>query len=400
MEEEGKACYKKNPLGSHPHASPPDDDGAGSPASRNNTAGDGDDEKNDIVLAALAAAYLSFSEPEEYQQREDSKDGFDKRWCEMCFLSFRTVNEREEHVNSNVLRHYTCPFCRDPTIYPTRHALSREHDCTDRIACRYCVVPSWWPNRKARDEHVRTGHWTCSACEEEVVFVDGEALIRHKNQEHWARYCPWCDMLLKDEADRTTHLRERHFDCQSCRIHLKELVDKIRHIATVCHFCRLQFRTSDQKELHMQEHHSDECEDCRFQNRPGEEYCDSHGNVHDKEEEEEEESAQPETPPPEPTPEGELDLYAILKVNRRSTVEEIAKAAKKRRIEIHPDRLERQKGLSLEEKETIREKAKQVGFAADILSDVKRKQMYDRGVEMAASRRRWKQKTGFEDPSE
>ena len=388
--EEGRAWYKTSYLKPHPAASP-SDNRAESPIPLDNP--DEMDEENDAELARLAAMHLWFSVPEEVQQREDDQDAFAKRWCELCFLPFRTMRERDDHVNGNPLRHFTCPFCRDPTIYPTRDALSKDHDCTDRIACRYCSVPSWWPNRKARDEHVRRRHWMCSACKEEVTFVRKEALTRHKEEKHAAVYCHWCIKSFKSEADKEKHMSDGHYKCLLCRIYLKAFPDFERHIATFCHLCSTSFRNPSQLDAHVQTMHADDCENRRFRSRPGENYCDAQGVA-------EEEPEKPEMDLPEQTPEGELDLYAILRVERTSKVEDIAKAARKRRIETHPDRLERQNGLSLEEKEVIREKAKQVGFAADILTDVERKQKYDLDLKMAADRRWRKQTFGFEDPHE
>ncbi|KAL9100307.1 MAG: hypothetical protein Q9163_004306 [Psora crenata] len=71
------------------------------------------------------------------------------------------------------------------------------------------------------------------------------------------------------------------------------------------------------------------------------------------------------------------DLYAILKVEPNSPAREIKRAARERRIQTHPDRLERQYGLTDEEKGRIREEAKQVGWAADILTNPPEKKKYD-----------------------
>ncbi|KAL8762261.1 MAG: hypothetical protein Q9184_001709 [Pyrenodesmia sp. 2 TL-2023] len=71
------------------------------------------------------------------------------------------------------------------------------------------------------------------------------------------------------------------------------------------------------------------------------------------------------------------DLYERLRVHPLSTDAEIAQAAKKRRIEVHPDR-ERKPGMTERELNEIDEIAKEVGYAADVLQDAEKKRRYDR----------------------
>lgn len=71
------------------------------------------------------------------------------------------------------------------------------------------------------------------------------------------------------------------------------------------------------------------------------------------------------------------DLYERLRVHPLSTAAEIAQAAKKRRIEVHPDRV-RKLGMTERELEEIDEIAKDVGYAADVLQDAEKKRRYDR----------------------
>ncbi|KAA6408176.1 MAG: hypothetical protein FRX48_07918 [Lasallia pustulata] len=68
------------------------------------------------------------------------------------------------------------------------------------------------------------------------------------------------------------------------------------------------------------------------------------------------------------------DHYATLGISRRSTPEEVAKAAEEMRIKTHPDRLRRKTDLSPEALVKVDADAARVGWAADILSDT---HMYD-----------------------
>lgn len=89
---------------------------------------------------------------------------------------------------------------------------------------------------------------------------------------------------------------------------------------------------------------------------------------------------------PEKMPDGIPNLYAILNVSPESRLGEIKKAAKEMRIATHPDRLAHKAGLSSLEVEMISETAKQVGFAADILTNAESRREYDEDVKIAASK--------------
>lgn len=78
-------------------------------------------------------------------------------------------------------------------------------------------------------------------------------------------------------------------------------------------------------------------------------------------------------------------LYQYLKVHPASSHDAIAEAARKRRIEVHPDRLKRP-GMTQSEVKEIDERAKDVGYAADVLLDAAKRSKYDR--EMGGIRRR------------
>ena len=74
------------------------------------------------------------------------------------------------------------------------------------------------------------------------------------------------------------------------------------------------------------------------------------------------------------------DHYAILGISPTATTAEILKAAKKMRIETHPDRLSGRNLSPAQEAERL-EKSKNVGLAADILSEPATKRKYDEEVE-------------------
>ena len=71
------------------------------------------------------------------------------------------------------------------------------------------------------------------------------------------------------------------------------------------------------------------------------------------------------------------DHYATLKVNPFASDTEVKSAARRRRVEVHPDRL-KNGGMSESERAEIDAAAAQVGQAADVLQDPEQKREYDR----------------------
>lgn len=72
------------------------------------------------------------------------------------------------------------------------------------------------------------------------------------------------------------------------------------------------------------------------------------------------------------------DHYATLGVEYGASQEEIVIAARAMRIKVHPDRLKRAEGLTQADLDAIDERAKRVGWAADVLCSVVSRTKYDR----------------------
>lgn len=71
------------------------------------------------------------------------------------------------------------------------------------------------------------------------------------------------------------------------------------------------------------------------------------------------------------------DHYLTLKIGPLATAEEIKSAARRRRVEVHPDRLKKA-GMSDSERAEIDAAAAKVGQAADVLQNPEQKLNYDR----------------------
>ncbi|KAF6219842.1 hypothetical protein HO133_003667 [Letharia lupina] len=70
------------------------------------------------------------------------------------------------------------------------------------------------------------------------------------------------------------------------------------------------------------------------------------------------------------------DHYATLKIGPHATDKEIKSAAKRRRVEVHPDKLKKE-GMSDSERVKIDAAAAMVGHAADVLQNPEQKLRYD-----------------------
>ena len=82
-------------------------------------------------------------------------------------------------------------------------------------------------------------------------------------------------------------------------------------------------------------------------------------------------------PQPQQTRDNLPDFYAILKISHLATDDQIRGAAKRRRVEVHPDKLKRP-GMSESEMDEIDAEASRVGQASDVLLNPEQKLKYDR----------------------
>ena len=77
-------------------------------------------------------------------------------------------------------------------------------------------------------------------------------------------------------------------------------------------------------------------------------------------------------------PERQPNHYETLGVKYGASQDEIAIAARAMRIKVHPDRLKRAGGLTPADLDAIDERAKRVGWAADVLCSENSREKYDR----------------------
>ena len=159
------------------------------------------------------------------------------------------------------------------------------------------------------------------------------------------------------------HDREKHIPCHPCGMYFftpsllqNHFAKSPRHAKTYCKKCAKNFAHPG----HLKQHRAAEHPEVKPKyNRKSE--------------------SKPIAPKGEQLP----DHYATLKIPRNSTHKEILVAAKKRRIEVHPDNVKRHGGgkMTEEDMESMEDEAKRVGWAADILCDEGLREKYEGKLE-------------------
>lgn len=223
------------------------------------------------------------------------------------------------------------------------------------FGCPKCSLA--FPSFEAVTKHKRSTpskHLMCMHCLSPVDFSTPDRLISHYETNHRKTYCTDCTLHFKTPEKKANHDEEEHFPCHSCQMHFASSSLRESHFATspahqrhFCHERQSNFAHPAYLRVHAANAHP------KPKSKPRRAEVLAPG----------------EKPP---------DHYATLNILRHSTHEEILVAAKRRRIETHPDSFKRRGGeLAQEEVDRLEEEAKKVGWAADILSDVILRENYD-----------------------
>lgn len=172
--------------------------------------------------------------------------------------------------------------------------------------------------------HKALKHFFCGTCKTKF-FRDQDKLAKHCMKTHADRWCEFCRVLYHDSRARMCHLHLHHEYC--------------RH-------CDQYFKDHDELDLHIAAKHSETL------------------------------------PLPPSTADAQNPVgryYTLLNVSPRASHDAILQAARRARIAAHPDR-HHQPGLSDRTWAEIVDKAKEVGQAADVLSDMYQRINYDHDV--------------------
>lgn len=291
--------------------------------------------------------------------------------------------------------HHACVFgCKDPDfgndrVFGSDKSL-RQHYIKHHHGCHFCLIRNFHSKRE-RDQHHKQEHpdsqserpqkpspkpkpknaFHCKSCSDNLAgFSQHEDLLSHRRKHHGVVFCsdPTCvrPTLINWPRWQHDHMEFCHHPNPCNDFSSKTLNDN-------CPICHEPCRTSAFMLRHFQSKHP--CAECNEHIAHYFSIQTEHATRHH----EPKPKPKPHNSPSSSSPPKPLDIYAILELPPHSSHEEIKRIAKRRRIETHPDRLVKE-GMGETEKAAIDEKAKLVGWAADVVCDGARRERYDEEV--------------------
>lgn len=249
----------------------------------------------------------------------------------------------------------------------------------DDLRCSKCGMGFLFPGSKELHLQFSACRFTCKLCND--IFRSDLDLKDHWKTVHARLYCSICEKVCISRRAKAFHDHHKHFRCEPCNCAFgsKEEWDyhhqthiHIRYCSICCCFIR------DIEEQWAK--HKQEC----FVQRQAEAGSESDTSTRTKEDDNpkcknKEHAKSKENSGPAAAkgiPEGVPNFYGYLNIHPLSSHEEIIKAARKRRVKVHPDKLKKP-GMTDEELRKIDQTAMQVGWAADILLDPDKRAKYD-----------------------
>lgn len=227
-------------------------------------------------------------------------------------------------------------------------------------------------------------HHLCQFCDNFKDYRSLKNLQLHWQKSHSSIHCEFCSKTFSSPKDKQTHFDSQHVVCERCTIWFESKGRRRYHWAssdahkdTYCKLCKLDFADSSAYDTHFHTSHRPEPRKGEGTgNDTGEEYKDQKENATTgssrkfyKDSNYKEGKTKTRAPP---------DHYAMLKIPSKSSAEEIKKASRQRRIEVHPDRLKKHPDITPKDAEAIDTLAKNVGFAAEVLGNETLRRQYDR----------------------
>ncbi|KAL8931655.1 MAG: hypothetical protein Q9211_006813 [Gyalolechia sp. 1 TL-2023] len=249
----------------------------------------------------------------------------------------------------------------------------------DNRQCPVCTEV--FISSSSKEDHIQRSNCgsTCKLCRK---IFSGEIDLRdHWKTAHARCYCSICDKLCISRQARVYHERHQHFRCKPCERMFATKEEWKDHTETYFHYIPCSKCNDFVREFNGEwTRHRENCpgpskdskEKANFQH-PQEERAKSETDPKPKEE---------------CLPDGIPDFYGYLKIDPWSTQADIIQAARKRRVEVHPDKLKKA-GMSEEEVNKIDQVAMQVGWAADVLLNLETRLKYDRELADYFSRRKY-----------
>lgn len=290
--------------------------------------------------------------------REARKSG---RWCLKCKRAFETIEAYQQHLKT-AKEHHLCQYCDGFKDYRSSKKLRLHFQKShSSLYCEHCSMNFSSPADKQK--HSESEHCVCERC---AIWFGSQGRRRY----HWATseahkdtYCKFCKLDFPDPGAYNTHFPATHGPKPQAGIGTDNVPEetkskeKDRKENVKSGSSRKFYKDSNSKDGKKKPSHSKSGEDKSKKKNSGN--SQEHGATR----------LEPKPPP---------NHYAMLKIPSTSSAEEIKKASRQRRIEVHPDRLKQKAGLSPSELETIDTEAKNVGFAAEVLGNETLRRRYDR----------------------
>ena len=266
---------------------------------------------------------------------------------------------------------------------------SRQEQREPAYFCWQCQQS--FTNSESRSKHLKSSlmHVMCTVCDDDHDFKTSRKLHSHCRSMHYSVWCEICCETFACNADKKAHFEAMHFLCKPCKRWFPtslergehyEISDK--HVKDYCNICEtifpdLRAHTADHLARRKPRGYTEKSRTYSYRSNTRRDYRSQDD---------------PHTPPREtpsrsiPRPPSGGIHYTTLGIDSSASHEQVVQAAKKRRIETHPDRLKRRLGLTTRELERIDEEAGTVGNAADILSSPALRAEYDKAVGSGAQR--------------
>lgn len=283
--------------------------------------------------------YLSFSDPLKWGRHLNNKH----HWCKSCIKQFDCEDERKEHYENSDTHLLTyCHLygreCHDGILL-VRHQVDR-HDFLDdgwKFSGDKEAYQEWHHYYERRKSSSQSGHqkWQKSPEQDRKEPQHRSGYWDQSPDDEW-------DDPLEDYTEtwrKQEQARKKQYEQQEQR--KKREKDKAR-----AYWDHFTFENLTEDWRSQSESSEDEQEEPNWQKQKDQ------------------------LPFP--------DHYATLNVSRNLSQSELEKAAKKRRIEVHPDKLAKLIGLSPEEITSKEAEAREVGCAADVLSAAESRHRYDK----------------------
>lgn len=277
------------------------------------------------------------------------------RWCQKCAREFQTIKDYQWHLFITAV-HHVCQYCTDYKDYDSLANLRIHWEaCHGAKYCEYCF--RHFCSTADKQKHFEHQHYLCESCMEwfpskghrryHWIFSEAHKYPHPKSRGQKPR---------ERSNDQTQENETRQDQTQEDETRKDNPeTGNSRNFHQDSNFKNEKKKSSPPKSAEW----NSEKPNAGSSKKPSAGSSKKHSA-----------NVQHANKPP--------NHYAMLEIPSHSSAVEIAIASRRKRIEVHPDRLKRKQGLSPKQLQAIDIKAKNVGFAAEVLGDQDLRRQYDR----------------------